>query len=55
LLGLADSGLPGTDGNVEYFLHIARGGAKGLGLDTLEMVVDTTVAHAVKGCRIDEE
>ena len=41
--GICDSGLPGTDGNVEFFLHIQRGGEKGLGLDTLGAVVDETL------------
>ena len=31
LLGLTDSGLPGADGNVEYFFYIGRGGEKGHG------------------------
>jgi 23S rRNA (cytidine1920-2'-O)/16S rRNA (cytidine1409-2'-O)-methyltransferase len=46
-LGVTDSGLPGTDGNVEYFFHIARGGAKGRGLDTLVALVDAAVARVM--------
>ena len=45
LLGVTDSGLPGTDGNVEYFFHVGRGGEKGHGLDTLEELVGATVAR----------
>jgi len=40
LSGVCRSGLRGTDGNVEFFFHIGRGGAKRLGLDTLEQAVD---------------
>lgn len=44
LMGMTDSGLPGTDGNVEYFFHISRGGAEGCSLDTLEGMVEATLA-----------
>jgi 23S rRNA (cytidine1920-2'-O)/16S rRNA (cytidine1409-2'-O)-methyltransferase len=47
LLGVSDSGLPGTDGNVEYFFHIGRGGEKGHPLDTLEALVDSAVARVM--------
>lgn len=47
LLGVTDSGLPGTDGNVEYFFHVARGGEKGHRLDTLEALVGATVARVM--------
>jgi 23S rRNA (cytidine1920-2'-O)/16S rRNA (cytidine1409-2'-O)-methyltransferase len=47
LLGITDSGLPGTDGNVEYFFHLGRGGEKGYRLDTLEALVDATVARVM--------
>jgi 23S rRNA (cytidine1920-2'-O)/16S rRNA (cytidine1409-2'-O)-methyltransferase len=40
VLGISRSGLRGTDGNQEFFLHVARGGDNGLGLDRLEAVVD---------------
>jgi 23S rRNA (cytidine1920-2'-O)/16S rRNA (cytidine1409-2'-O)-methyltransferase len=40
LLGLCRSAVPGTGGNVEYFFHLGRGGAKGLGLDTLEEAIE---------------
>ncbi len=43
LLSVCRSAVPGTGGNVEYFLHIERGGAKGLALDTLEAAVELTV------------
>lgn len=46
-LGVTDSGLPGADGNVEYFFHIGRGGEKGHGLDTLEQLVGATVARVM--------
>ncbi len=46
LLGICRSGLPGADGNEEFFFHIARGGEKGLGLDTLEPAVHEVLAHA---------
>lgn len=54
LLGLTDSGLPGADGNVEYFFHLSRGGVKGHELDTLEAIIESTVARAMKERRIDE-
>jgi 23S rRNA (cytidine1920-2'-O)/16S rRNA (cytidine1409-2'-O)-methyltransferase len=54
LLAVCDSGLPGADGNVEYFFHISRGGEKGHGLDTLEASVGATVARAMNVPRIDE-
>ena len=43
VLGVCDSGLPGADGNVEFLLHLSRGGEKGLGLDTLSTVVGETL------------
>jgi 23S rRNA (cytidine1920-2'-O)/16S rRNA (cytidine1409-2'-O)-methyltransferase len=46
LLGICRSGLPGADGNEEFFFHISRGGEKGLGLDTLEPAVHEVLAHA---------
>jgi len=39
LLGICRSSLPGADGNEEFFFHIARGGEKGVRLDTLERLV----------------
>ena len=47
LLGLTDSGLPGADGNVEYFFHLGRGGEKGHRLDTLETLVEKIVERVV--------
>lgn len=52
LINMTDSGLPGTDGNVEFFFHIGRGGEKGHGLDTLEELVEKTIAGVSK--RADE-
>lgn len=45
LIALCRSAVPGTGGNVEYFLHLSSGGAKGLALDTLEAAVEDTVAE----------
>jgi 23S rRNA (cytidine1920-2'-O)/16S rRNA (cytidine1409-2'-O)-methyltransferase len=45
LRGVTDSGLPGADGNVEFFFHIGCGGENGYGIDTLENVVGETVAR----------
>ena len=44
LAGVCRSAVPGTGGNVEYFWHIGRGGAKGLALDTLESAIELAVA-----------
>ena len=43
LVALCRSALPGTGGNVEYFLHLSAGGAKGLALDTLATAVEEAV------------
>lgn len=43
LVALCRSALPGAGGNVEYFLQLERGGAKGLGLDTLEAAIEESV------------
>ncbi|NLO28220.1 MAG: TlyA family RNA methyltransferase [Actinobacteria bacterium] len=43
LLGMCRSGLLGADGNVEFFLHVGRGGEKGVGLDRLEAMVEETL------------
>jgi 23S rRNA (cytidine1920-2'-O)/16S rRNA (cytidine1409-2'-O)-methyltransferase len=45
VLGVTDSGLPGADGNIEYFLHLGRGGEKGHRLDTLDELIDAAVAR----------
>lgn len=45
LCGAADSGLPGTDGNREFFFLISRGGEMTWALDTLEAAVDALVEH----------
>jgi 23S rRNA (cytidine1920-2'-O)/16S rRNA (cytidine1409-2'-O)-methyltransferase len=38
--GMCRSGLRGADGNVEFFIHVGRTGAKGVGIDRLEALVD---------------
>jgi 23S rRNA (cytidine1920-2'-O)/16S rRNA (cytidine1409-2'-O)-methyltransferase len=43
LLAACRSAVPGTGGNVEYFFHLERGGAKGLALDTLEAEIEGAV------------
>ncbi len=43
IMGVCRSAVPGTGGNVEYFLHLRRGGAKGLALDTLGVAIDSAV------------
>jgi 23S rRNA (cytidine1920-2'-O)/16S rRNA (cytidine1409-2'-O)-methyltransferase len=43
LLGVCRSSLPGIGGNVEFFLHVARGRERGLGLDRLEKSIDDCV------------
>lgn len=43
VLGLCQSGLPGSAGNREFFLYIARGGGNGLRADRLEKLVDDVV------------
>lgn len=43
LLGLCRSAKPGTDGNVEFFIHCGRGGEKGVGVDTLDLLVEQAV------------
>jgi len=45
LLGICRSALAGADGNVEFFFHLGRGGEEGVGLDTLERLVDELLAH----------
>ncbi len=44
LVALCRSAVPGTGGNIEYFFHLASGGAEVLALDTLEAAVDEAVA-----------
>jgi 23S rRNA (cytidine1920-2'-O)/16S rRNA (cytidine1409-2'-O)-methyltransferase len=44
LLGICRSGLPGTDGNREFFMRIARSSENGLGLDRLESLVDSILS-----------
>lgn len=39
------SKVAGVGGNVEFFLHLSRGGETGIGLDTLESVVRACVAN----------
>jgi 23S rRNA (cytidine1920-2'-O)/16S rRNA (cytidine1409-2'-O)-methyltransferase len=45
LLGVCRSEPAGANGNVEFFFHLARGGEKGAGLDTLEQLVDDALLH----------
>jgi 23S rRNA (cytidine1920-2'-O)/16S rRNA (cytidine1409-2'-O)-methyltransferase len=51
VLGVCRSALPGVGGNVEFFLHLARGREKGLGLDRLIKVIDDCVGgeHCPQG------
>lgn len=49
LLAVCRSAVPGTGGNVEYFLHLERGGAKGLALDTLEAEIEEAVTGEPPG------
>ena len=44
LSAICRSGLPGADGNEEFFFHITRGGEKGAALDRLESLVDQALA-----------
>ncbi|OFW57133.1 MAG: hypothetical protein A2133_08835 [Actinobacteria bacterium RBG_16_64_13] len=44
LLAMCGSGLPGADGNIEFFLHVGRGREKGVGIDRLESLVDEILA-----------
>jgi 23S rRNA (cytidine1920-2'-O)/16S rRNA (cytidine1409-2'-O)-methyltransferase len=53
LLGVTRSAVPGTGGNVEYFFHLERGGAKGLGLDTLDEAIDAALEQQPSGGRKD--
>lgn len=55
LLGVCRSVLPGTGGNVEFFLHLARSGASSLALDTLDEVIARAVSEpAVLGAGENE-
>ena len=49
LRGLCRSALRGTGGNIEFFLHVGRGGENGVGLDTLERMVDAVLADTPDG------
>jgi 23S rRNA (cytidine1920-2'-O)/16S rRNA (cytidine1409-2'-O)-methyltransferase len=49
LMGIARSAVPGSGGNVEYFIHLSAGGAKGLGLDTLESTVEEAITGEGRG------
>ncbi len=49
LHGVTDSGLPGADGNREFFLYMSRGGENGRRLDTLEEVIDSVVGPGSPG------
>ncbi len=40
LVGVCRSGLPGTDGNREFFFRVGRGGENALDLDTLEQLIE---------------
>jgi 23S rRNA (cytidine1920-2'-O)/16S rRNA (cytidine1409-2'-O)-methyltransferase len=52
--GIGDSGLPGTDGNVEYVFYITDAGATGLRLDTLEALTAGVVERAMGPLHVDE-
>jgi hypothetical protein len=54
LQGVTDSGLPGADGNREFFFHLSCGGEKGWGLDTLEEAVDSLVGRPGTGGDSDD-
>jgi 23S rRNA (cytidine1920-2'-O)/16S rRNA (cytidine1409-2'-O)-methyltransferase len=43
LVAICRSAVPGTGGNREFFFHLERGGEKGLGLDTLDMEINTVL------------
>jgi 23S rRNA (cytidine1920-2'-O)/16S rRNA (cytidine1409-2'-O)-methyltransferase len=45
LYGMCRSGLRGTDGNEEFFLHVGRAREKGIGIDRLEAIVNDTLAE----------
>jgi 23S rRNA (cytidine1920-2'-O)/16S rRNA (cytidine1409-2'-O)-methyltransferase len=49
LSGLCRSGLPGADGNHEFFMYALRGREKGLTLDRLESAVSEILAGAEEG------
>jgi 23S rRNA (cytidine1920-2'-O)/16S rRNA (cytidine1409-2'-O)-methyltransferase len=49
LLGVCRSAVPGTGGNVEYFLHLERGGGNGVTLDTLGAAIHDAVQGALPG------
>lgn len=43
VLGLCDSGLPGTGGNVEFVYHVHRGSGEGVTPATLEALIEDAV------------
>jgi 23S rRNA (cytidine1920-2'-O)/16S rRNA (cytidine1409-2'-O)-methyltransferase len=45
LYGMCRSGLRGTDGNEEFFLHLGRGREKGVGIDRLDTIVNDTLTE----------
>jgi 23S rRNA (cytidine1920-2'-O)/16S rRNA (cytidine1409-2'-O)-methyltransferase len=48
VVGVADSRVPGAEGNLEFFLHLVPGAA-GLGGEALDGAVDAAVARAHEG------
>jgi 23S rRNA (cytidine1920-2'-O)/16S rRNA (cytidine1409-2'-O)-methyltransferase len=44
VLGVCRSSVPGVGGNIEFFLHVARGREKGLRLDRLEELIGRCVS-----------
>ncbi len=54
LVALCDSGLPGADGNREFFFHLLRSGEKGLRLDTLESAVEAIIGPSDAIEAVDE-
>jgi len=47
VLSLCESGLPGADGNKEFFLYLGRGRGNGLSLDRLEQLTEEIIAEKV--------
>jgi len=54
LTALCASGLPGADGNREFFFHLVRSGEKGLRLDTLESAVEAIIGPSDATEAVDE-
>jgi 23S rRNA (cytidine1920-2'-O)/16S rRNA (cytidine1409-2'-O)-methyltransferase len=54
ILGVVDSGLPGTGGNREFVVWFGRGRAKGLSLATVESAIDSLTTSTQGGTVADE-